>query len=74
LGYVADQESDWWRAAIGSWPVQQPETAVLVPIGEWRQAATRSFKEWLLVPEPRFDDLVPPRQPRKMRLPPTFED
>jgi antitoxin Phd len=40
------------------------ETAVLVTIEEWQRlqrAARPSLKEWLLAPEPRFDDLIPKR-------------
>jgi prevent-host-death family protein len=40
------------------------KTAVLVPIEEWerlQKAARPGLKEWLLAPEPRFDDLIPER-------------
>jgi antitoxin Phd len=40
------------------------ETAVLVPIEEWRRlqkAARPGLKELLLAPEPRFTNLVPKR-------------
>jgi antitoxin Phd len=40
------------------------ETAVLVTIEEWQRlqrAARPSLKEWLLAPEPRFDDPLPKR-------------
>ena len=40
------------------------KTAVLVPIEEWerlQKAARLGLKEWLLAPEPRFDDLIPER-------------
>lgn len=52
------------------------ETAVLVPIEEWHrlQAAARpGLKEWLLSPEPRFDNLVPERRPRRHRSLPDFK-
>lgn len=43
------------------------ETAVLVPIEEWRRlknAARPTLKDWLLAPEPRFDgfaEMIPKR-------------
>ena len=40
------------------------KTAVMVPIEEWerlQKAARPGLKEWLLAPEPRFDDLIPER-------------
>jgi len=46
------------------------ETAVLVPIEQWRrlQAAARpSLKELLLAPESRTDELVPPRGAHRRR-------
>jgi antitoxin Phd len=46
------------------------ETAVLVPIEDWRrleQSSRPSFKALLLGPEPRFDDLVPARRGLKRR-------
>lgn len=52
------------------------ETAVLVPIAQWRRlerAARPSLKELLLAPEPRTDDLVPPRRRRRRRAAPAFE-
>ena len=51
------------------------ETAVLIPIEEWRrlQRASRpSLKQLLLVPEPRFENLVPPRRTFKRRPPVRF--
>jgi antitoxin Phd len=50
------------------------ETAVLVPIEEWRRlqdAARPSLKELLLAPEPRFEDglPVPPRGRLRRRVP-----
>lgn len=50
------------------------KTAVLVPIQEWerlQKAAQPSLKEWLLAPEPRFDNLIPKR--RKWRSRPVVE-
>ena len=50
------------------------ETAVMVPIEEWerlQKAARPSLKEWLLAPEPRFDDLIQER--RKWRRRPIVE-
>jgi antitoxin Phd len=46
------------------------ETAVLVPIEDWRrleQSSRPSFKTLLLGPEPRLEDLVPPRRGWKRR-------
>lgn len=40
------------------------ETAVLVPIEEWRRLqkqAPPGLKEWLLSPGPRFENIVPER-------------
>jgi len=50
------------------------KAAVLVPIEEWerlQKAARPGLKEWLLAPEPRFDDLIPER--RKWRRRPVLE-
>lgn len=50
------------------------QTAVLVPIEEWERlqnAAKPGLKEWLLAPEPRFDDLILER--RKWRRRPVVE-
>lgn len=52
------------------------ETAVLVPIGEWRRlekAAKSDLKELLLAPEPRTDALTPPRRKLRQRTAPQFE-
>jgi antitoxin Phd len=51
------------------------ETAVLIPIDEWRrlQRASRpSLKQLLLAPEPRFENLIPPRRRLKRRGPLRF--
>jgi antitoxin Phd len=51
------------------------ETAVLVPIEEWRrmqQSSRPNIKE-LLLSGPRFDNLVPPRRRWKRRPPVEFE-
>jgi len=51
------------------------ETAVLVPIEEWnrlQKSARPNLKEWLLAPEPRFDDLVVERR-RNLRRRPVVE-
>lgn len=48
------------------------ETAVLVPIEEWRrlQIASRpSLKDLLLAPEPRFENIVSPRRAFRRRPP-----
>jgi antitoxin Phd len=50
------------------------ETAVLVPIQEWRRlqhSARPSLKEVLIGPGPRFENLVPKRQ--RFRRRPTVE-
>lgn len=50
------------------------ETAVLVPIDEWRRLqrfARLTLKDWLLAPEPRFD--LPLARRRKHRRRPTVE-
>lgn len=54
------------------------ETAVLVPIGDWRRlqrAARPSLKHLLLAQEPRFNDtcLAPARGSRRRRSPATLE-
>ena len=51
------------------------ETAVLVPIAEWRrmQTASRPNIKELLLSGPRFDDMVPPRRRWKRRPPVEFE-
>jgi prevent-host-death family protein len=51
------------------------ETAVLVPINQWRgieKNNPKNIKDWLLAPEPRTETLVPPVQPLRRRPPPTF--
>lgn len=50
------------------------ETAVLVPIEEWKrlQDTRPSLKAWLLAPEPRVENLVPNRR-RKLRRRPIVE-
>lgn len=52
------------------------ETAVLVLIDQWRRLrppAKSNLKTLLLAPEPRTENLVPPRAPLRMRPPPTFD-
>jgi antitoxin Phd len=51
------------------------ETAVLVPIEEWRrmQQATRPSIKELLLSGPRFDNIVPSRRKWKRRPPVEFE-
>lgn len=51
------------------------ETAVLVPIEEWRRlqsAAPPSLKTLLLAPHPRFENLIPPRGKFRRRSPVAF--
>lgn len=49
------------------------ETAVLVPMEEWRrvQRASRRGIKQLLLSGPRFDNIIPPR--RKWKRPPQVE-
>jgi prevent-host-death family protein len=52
------------------------ETAVLVPIEEWRrmqQASRPGLKALLLGPGPRFEQLIPERRPLKRRPPVDFK-
>jgi antitoxin Phd len=51
------------------------ETAVLVPIEEWRrvQAVSRPSIKELLLSGPRFDNIIPPRRKWKRRPPVEFE-
>ena len=52
------------------------KTAVMVPIEEWerlQKAARPSLKDWLLAPEPRFDDLIPERPKWRSRPVVEFE-
>ena len=51
------------------------ETAVLVPIAEWRriQSISRPSIKELLMSGPRFENLIPPRRKLKRRPPVEFE-
>ncbi len=52
------------------------EKAVLVPIDHWRrleQLTRPTLKELLLAPEPRTEDLAPPRRPLRRRPVPKFD-
>ena len=52
------------------------ETAVLVPIDEWRRlqhASRPSLKQLLLAPEARIDGLAPARKSRRRRPTVVFE-
>lgn len=52
------------------------ETAVLVPIEQWRwleRTTKPDLKELLLAPEPRTDQLTPPRRDVRQRTAPQFE-
>ena len=52
------------------------ETAVLVPIDEWRRLEKRArpdLKQLLLAPEARTDVLTPPRARHRHRVSPSFE-
>lgn len=51
------------------------ETAVLVPIEQWRSLEERArpnIKDWLLAPGARMENLVPPRRKYRRRKPPKF--
>ena len=73
--------SDLVRSARRDGPqvvtVRGTEAVVVVPVEEWRRLkpddGPRNLKEWLLMPEPRFEfDIV--RGPLKRREPPDLED
>jgi antitoxin Phd len=51
------------------------ETAVLVPIDEWRriQSVSRPSIKELLLSGPRFENIIPPRKKWKRRPPVEFE-
>ena len=52
------------------------ETAVLVPIGEWRrlrESATPRLKDILLMAGSRTEELAPRRGSERTRPPPTFD-
>jgi len=53
------------------------ETAVLVPIEEWKrmkESARPSLKDLLLADEPRMDIPIPPRGRWRLRKPVSFDD
>ncbi len=52
------------------------ETAVLVPIEQWRSLERRArpnLKDLLLTPEPRTEDLTPPRRAQRHRKAPALD-
>ena len=52
------------------------ETAVLLPIDEWRRLEKRArpdLKQLLLAPEARTDALTPPRLQHRHRVSPSFD-
>ena len=52
------------------------ETAVLVPMSEWRrlsESATPRLKDVLLMPGARTEELAPPRGSERTRPAPTFD-
>ncbi len=52
------------------------ETAVLVPIEQWRRLEQRTrpdLKQLLLAPEARTEALTPPRAPHRQRSPEVIE-
>jgi antitoxin Phd len=70
--------SEFLNAALNKGPQvvtrRGVETAVLVPIEEWRrlQSASRPSIKELLLSGPRFDNIVPPRTKWKRRPPINF--
>ena len=53
------------------------ETAVVVPIEEWRRMRSPRYKDiktWLLAPEARGDISIPSRQGVRLRAAPDFSD
>ena len=55
---------------------QGVETAVLVPIAQWRSMENRTkrnIKELLLAPEARTENLTPPRSEMAFREPPALD-
>jgi prevent-host-death family protein len=71
--------SDFVNAAVEEGPQvvtrRGIETAVLVPIDEWRrlQQSSRPGIKELLLSGPRFENLIPERRKRKRRPPVEFE-
>ena len=70
--------SEFLSASLTEGPqvVRGVETAVLVPIGEWRrlrQSATPGLKDVLLMPGARTEQLVPPRDSGRTRPPSTLD-
>ena len=52
------------------------EEAILVPMAEWQrlqQMNRPTLKELLLAPEPRFENLIPPRGTLRRRKPVDFK-
>ncbi len=52
------------------------EAAVLVPIEQWRRLENftkPNLKDLLLAPEPRVEELTPPRKKHRHRATPVFE-
>jgi prevent-host-death family protein len=52
------------------------ETVVVVPIDEWKRlkrSAPLTLKEWLLAPQPRFENIIPERGRLRRRKPLEFE-
>lgn len=52
------------------------ETVILMPMEQWRsleRTARPHLKDLLLAPEPRTEDLAPPRRRVARRPPPRFE-
>jgi prevent-host-death family protein len=52
------------------------ETAVLVPIEQWRSLERRArpnLKDLLLTPEPRTENLTPPRRAQRHRKAPVLD-
>lgn len=68
------------RAASGAPQIvtrRGEELVVVVSVKAWAELEARarpSIKEWLLAPDARTDDLVPPRRPLHRRPSPSFDD
>ena len=53
------------------------EAVVVVPVDQWRRLRSPNFrnvKEWLLAPEARTENLVPPQVEWELRPPPFIDE
>lgn len=72
--------SEFLEASLGEGPRvvtrRGVETAVLVPIEQWRrmeQIQKPTVKDLLLAPEPRVEQLTPPREAHRVRKVPPLD-